>query len=109
MKRVTNLELWMELAIMGWGSQAQRANRLIIEHLSPTIWDRIIDKVHNFQEIKSWLIEHYGDASRIVNNTINVLTKKKKPTPGSTKDRYKFYLEIAITVLGLERLELRKT
>ena len=61
----------VELAIMGWGSQAQRANRLITKHLSPTIRDRIIDKAHNFQEIKSWLIEHYGDASRIVNDTIH--------------------------------------
>ena len=53
----------VELAIMGWCSQAQRANRLITKHMSPTIRDQIIDKAHNFQEIKSWLIEHYRDAS----------------------------------------------
>ena len=81
----------VELAIMGWVSQAQQANRLITKHLSPTIRDGIIDKAHNFQEIKSWFIEHYGDASRIVNDTINALAKKKKPTPGSPKDRYKFF------------------
>ena len=98
----------VELAIMGWGSQAQRANRLITKHLSPTIRDRIIDKAHNFQEIKSWLIEHYGDASRIVNDTINALAKKKKPTSGSTKDRYKFYSEIVVSILRLERLTKEK-
>ena len=98
----------VELAIMGWGSQAQRANRLITKHLSPTIRDRIIDKAHNFQEIKLWLIEHYGDASRIVNDTITALAKKKKPSPNFPKDRYKFYSEIVVSILRLERLTKEK-
>ena len=110
---------------MGWGSQAQRANRLITKHLSPTIRDRIIDKAHDFQEIKLWLIEHYGDASRIqeiklwliehygdasriVNDTISALAKKKKPAPGSPRDRYKFYSEIVVSILRLERLTKEK-
>ena len=98
----------VDLAIIGWGSQAQRANRLITKHLSPTIRDRIIDKAHDFQEIKLWLIEHYGDASRIVNDTISALAKKKKPAPGSTRDRYKFYSEIVVSILRLERLTKEK-
>ena len=93
---------------MGWGSQAQRANRLITKHLSPTIRDRIIDKAHDFQEIKLWLIEHYGDASRIVNDTISALAKKKKPAPGFPRDRYKFYSEIVVSILRLERLTKEK-
>ena len=48
------------------------------------------------------------DASRIVNDTITALAKKKKPSPGSAKDRYKFYSEIVVSILRLERLTKEK-
>ena len=54
--------------------------------------------------IKAWLVKHYGDASRIVNNTIASLSKKKKPNPTNKKDRYTFYSDIVIALLRLERL-----
>ena len=54
------------------------------------------------------MIEHYGDASRIVNDTIAALAKKKKPTSGSAKDRYKFFSEIVVSILRLERLAKEK-
>ena len=98
----------VELAIVGWGNKQQRANKLVNKHLSPTIRDKVVDKAHDYAEIKTWLIDHYGDASRIVNDTITALAKKKKPSPGSTKDRYKFYSEIVVSILRLERLTKEK-
>ena len=98
----------VELAIMEWGNKQQRANKLVNKHLSPTIRDKVVDKAHDYAEIKTWLIEHYGDASRIVNDTITALAKKKKPSPGSAKDRYKFYSEIVVSILRLERLTKEK-
>ena len=53
---------------------------------------------------KHGLVKHYGDASRIVNDTIAALSKKKKPNPTSKKDRYTFYSDIVIALLRLERL-----
>ena len=54
--------------------------------------------------IKAWLVKHYGDASRIVNDTIAAIAKKKKPNPTNKKDRYTFYSDIVIALLRLERL-----
>ena len=93
---------------MGWGNKQQRANKLVNKHLSPTIRDKVVDKAHDYAEIKTWLIEHYGDPLRIVNDTITALAKKKKPSPGSAKDRYKFYSEIVVSILRLERLTKEK-
>ena len=58
----------------------------------------------DYISIKAWLIKHYGDASRIVNDTIASLAKKKKPSSGNRKDRYTFYSEIVVALLRLERL-----
>ena len=58
----------------------------------------------DYISIKAWLIKHYGDASRIVNDTIAWLAKKKKPSSGNRKDRYTFYSEIVVALLRLERL-----
>ena len=54
--------------------------------------------------IKAWLVKHYGDASRIVNDTIAALSKKKNPNPNNNKDRYTFYSDIGVSLLRLERL-----
>ena len=54
------------------------------------------------------MIEHYGDASRIGNDTITALARKMKPSPGFSKDMYKFYSEIVVSILRLERLTKEK-
>ena len=94
----------LEMAIMGWGNNQQRGNKLYNHHLATGIKDKRVDKMDDYLALKSWLIEQYGDASRIVNDTINSLSKKRKPSPGNKTDRYKYYSEIVISSLRLERL-----
>ena len=63
-----------------------------------------MDKMDEFIGLKSWLIEQYGDASRIVKDTINLLSRKKKPSSGNKRDRYNYYSDIVVSILRLERL-----
>ena len=89
---------------MGWGNNQQRWNKQYNHHLAAGIKGKTVDKMDDYLALKSWLIEQYGDASRIVNDTINSLSKKRKPSPGNKTDRYKYYSEIVISILRLGRL-----
>ena len=92
------------MAIMGWGNNQQRGNKVYNHHLATGIKAKTVDKMDDYVGLKSWLIEQYGDASRIVNNTINSLSRKKKPSPGNKRDRYNYYSEIVVSILRLARL-----
>ena len=94
----------LEMAIMGWGKNQQKGNKVYKHHLATGIKAKTVDKMDDYIGLKSWLIEQYGDASRIVNDTINLLSRKKKPSPGNKRDRYNYYSEIVVSILRLERL-----
>ena len=94
----------LEMAIMGWGNNQQRGNKLYNHRLATGIKAKTVDKMDDYVTLKSWLIEQYGDASRIVNDTINSLSRKKKPNPTNKKDRYNYYSDIVVSILRLERL-----
>ena len=91
----------LEMAIMGWGKNQQKGNKVYKHHLATGIKAKTVDKMDDYIGLKSWLIEQYGDASRIVNDTINLLSRKKKPSPGNKRDRYNYYSEIVVSILRL--------
>ena len=57
----------------------------------------------DYTSLKSWLVEQYGDASRIVSDTINSLCRKKKPNQGNKGDKDNYYSDIVVSILRLER------
>ena len=73
-------------------------------HLSTGIKAKTVDKMDDYVVLKKWLIEQYGDASRIVNDTINSLSRKKKPSAGNKHDRYNYFSDIVVSILKLECL-----
>ena len=94
----------LEMAFLGWGNNMQKGANLFKNHLSESIKAKVMHLGVDYIGIKAWLVKHYGVASRIVNNTIAALSKKKKPNPTNKKDRYTFYSDIVIALLRLERL-----
>ena len=92
----------LEMAIMGLGNNQQRGNKVYNHHLATGIIAKTVDKMDDYVGLKKRLIEQYGDASRIVNDTIN--SRKKKPSTGNKRDRYNYYSDIVVSILRLERL-----
>ena len=93
-----------ELAYLGKGNSAQKANRLFNKHLSEEIKSKVINISDNYAEMKAWLIRTYGGPSRIVNDIISNLTLKPKPSASSKKEKYAFYSAITGVIQQLERL-----
>ena len=54
-----------ELAYLGKGNSAQKANRLFNKHLSDKIKSKVINISDNYAEMKAWLIQTYGGSSRL--------------------------------------------
>ena len=73
----------LEMAIMGWGNNQQRGNKVYNYHLSTEIKAKTVYKMDDYEALKKWLKEQYGDASRIVKDTMNSLSRKKKPSTGN--------------------------
>ena len=93
-----------ELAYLGWGNSVQKANRLYNKHLSEEIKGKLINKSDSYQDMKQWLILHYGGASRIVNDIVSNLSLKPKPEFGSIGDKYSYYAAITSALQRLEKL-----
>ena len=92
----------LEMAFLGWGNNKQKAAKLFKNHLSESIKAKLMHLGDDYVGMK-WLVKHYGDASRIVNDTVAALSKKKKPNLTKKKDGYTFYSDIVIALLKLER------
>ena len=94
----------LEMAFLGWGNNKQKGAKVFKNHLSESIKAKVMHLGDDYIGIKAWLVKHYSDASRIVDDTIASLSKKKKPNPTNKKDRYTFYSDIDIALLRLERV-----
>ena len=46
-----------------WSYSVQKANRLYNKHLSEEIKGKLINKSDSYQDMKQWLILHYGGLS----------------------------------------------
>ena len=94
----------LEMAFLGWGNNKQKGAKVFKNHLLESTKAKVMRLGDDYIGIKAWLVKHYGDASRIVNDTIAALSKKIKPNPTSKKNRYTFYSDIVIAFLRLEYL-----
>ena len=56
----------------------------------------------NYALMREWLVSSYGGASRIINDTVMALGKRKKPVP---TDRSERYLHVSAILAALQRLE----
>ena len=52
--------------------------------------------------MREWLVQNYGGAARILNDTVMVLTRRKKPSANDSSDQY---LHIPAIIAALQRLE----
>ena len=58
----------------------------------------------SYSVIKTQLISNYGSIDRIVSDIMVGLTAKKRPAPGSKRDRYQFYVDLTKAVSRLDKL-----
>ena len=54
--------------------------------------------------MKHWLILNYGGGSRIINDIINDLSRRSKPTPNNSNAKFNFYAHIFRALQRIERL-----
>ena len=90
----------LEINLIGWGSNKQRANTLFNDHLSENIKSKTITIADNFAALKQWLFKEYGSPSRIIGEIIFGL--KGKTMPGDDKQKYSYFARLS---LGLARLD----
>ena len=56
----------------------------------------------NYALMREWLISNYGGASRILNDTVMALGKRKKPAGNDCSETY---LHLSAVLAALQRLE----
>ena len=56
----------------------------------------------NYALMREWLISNFGGASRILNDTVMALGKRKKPASNDRSDRY---LHVSAILAALQRLK----
>ena len=79
----------IEMSLMGWGTNSQRAHLL---HKLPSEEIKTkVDVAENRSKIKAKLIIDYGSADRIVSDILVGLSNKKRPAIGNKKERFQFY------------------
>ena len=93
-----------EIAYLGWVNSVQKANRMYNRHLSEEIKSKLINMSDSYAEMKQWLILNYGGVSRIINDVINDLSRKNKPTSTNSLGKFTFYAHISGVLQRLERL-----
>ena len=93
-----------EIAYLGWGNSTQKANRMYNKHLSEEIKNKLINMSDSYPEMKKWLIANYGGVSRIVSDIVNDLSRRAKPNPNNSTQRFSFYASISGALQRMERL-----
>ena len=71
-------------------------------HLSDDLKDKQITRSYSYALMREWLVQNYGGVSRIVNDTVMALARRKKPALPDRADRY---LHISAIISSLQRLE----
>ena len=69
------------------GNNRQCASKLS-KHLSDDLRDKLMTQSDNYALMREWLISNYGGASRIVNDTVMALGRRKKPSGTDQSERY---------------------
>ena len=90
-----------ELGYIDWGNNRQRANKLL-KHLSDDLKYKLMTRSDSYALMREWLVQNFGGAARILNDTVMALTRRKKPTANDRADRY---THISAIIAALQRLE----
>ena len=93
-----------EIAYLGWGNSVQKANRLYNCHLSDEIKSKLINKSDSYAQMKQWLILNYGGVSRIINDILNDLSRRPKPSINNSNAKFSLYAHISSALQRVERL-----
>ena len=72
------------------------------KHLSGDLKDKLKTRSDSYALMREWLVMNYGGAAWILNDTVIVLTRRKKPTATDRSDRY---LHMSAILAALQRLE----
>ena len=89
---------------MGRGTSRQKASLLLGNYLSEDIKTRTANVAESYSGLKNWLAEEYGGAERIVSEILTGMLCKRKPMPGNKKERYRFFSEISLGLVRLDKL-----
>ena len=92
-----------ELGYIDWGNNRQSASKLA-NHLSDDLKDKLITRSDNYALMREWLVQNYGGASRIINDTVMALPRRKKPAGTDRADRYRHISAIKASLQRLEKL-----
>ena len=92
-----------ELGYIDWGNNCQPASKLY-NHLSDDLKDKLITRSDNYALMREWLVQNYGGAARIINDTVMALTRRKKPSLNDCSDHYLYVSAIIATLQRLEKL-----
>ena len=90
-----------ELGYIDWGNNCQCASKLS-KHLSDDLKDKLMTRSDSYALMREWLVQNYGGAARILNDTVMALIRRKKPT---ANDRSERYLHTSAILAALQRLE----
>ena len=90
-----------ELGYIDWGNNRQHASKLS-KHLSDDLKDKLMTRSDNYALMREWLVQNYGGAARILNDTVMTLTRRKKPSATDCADRY---TNISAIIAALQQLE----
>ena len=94
----------LEIALVGWGSNKQRAMLVFSKHLTEDIKAKCLNISDDYQKLKSWLFKEFGSPHTIVSDIISELAGKPKPNHNNDRQRYEFYADITLGIARLDRL-----
>ena len=94
----------LEIALVGWGSNKQRAMLVFSKHLTEDIKAKSLNISDDYQKLKAWLFKEYGSPHTIVSDIISGLAAKPKPAHNNDKQKYEFYADITLGIARLDRL-----
>ena len=94
----------LEIGLVGWGTNKQRATLIYSKYLSEDIKSKTINISDDYKKLKAWLFKEYGSPDTVISEIISGLASKRKPTPGDLRERHAFYTEITMGLARLDRL-----
>ena len=94
----------LEIALVGWGPNKQRAMPVFSKHLTEDIKAKSLNISDDYQKLKAWLFKEYGSPYTIVSDIILGLAANPKPSHNNDKQNYEFYADITLGIARLDRL-----
>ena len=88
-----------ELGYIDWRNNRQCASKLTT-HLSDDLKDKLLTHFNSYELMREWLINNYGGALRIVNDTIMALARRRKP---AANDRSQRHSHLSVIIAALQR------